>query len=155
MSSAGGLAVGQAQLVQAALHPLLRGLHPHLVDLFKRAGPLHGQVKILHLAAHQNAVAVDPAALDEIHIVVDHIAVHRVHQLPIPDVGKKVRLHDSKLHVFSPPAGRRPIAPPFVLPVSAKISGSQLHRCLLPGGQGVHPVAKPVPPLILPGILLL
>jgi hypothetical protein len=49
-------------------------------------------------AVDEQTIAVDPALVDERHIVGDDEAVGRVQQLIITYVGKQIRLHDRELH---------------------------------------------------------
>src|SRR4030095_3756775 len=52
----------------------------------------------------EDAIAIDPPPLDVIDVVVYDEAIDGMHQLPVPDVGKEVGLHDGKLHCSLSPA---------------------------------------------------
>ena len=80
-----------------------RRIHRHLIDMLVGTGAGQDQIDVVGLSLHQNGVAVDPPALDEIHIVIDHIAVYRIHQLPVAQIGEEVWLHDADLHPRIPP----------------------------------------------------
>ena len=48
----------------------------------------------LLIALNENIVAIDPAALTEINVVVNYILIDSIHYLKIAQVGKEIRLHD-------------------------------------------------------------
>ena len=67
---------------------------PHFIDLFIGAGAGHGDVKIFGLSLIQITVPVDPAAFDEIYIIVNNEGVRTGDQLPVAQIWEKIRLHD-------------------------------------------------------------
>ena len=61
-------------------------------------GPTQRHRPVEGLALEQNAVAIDPAILDVLHIVVHHEAVYRREQLEIAQIRKEVGLHHGQPH---------------------------------------------------------
>ena len=93
-----GLAVCPHQLIQIFPDQFWVIVDTYFVDMFHRACTKHWYIKVFWLVIDQNAVPVNPTALDKIHIIVNHIFIDRIHQLPITNVRHKIRLHNTKFH---------------------------------------------------------
>ena len=69
----------------------------------------HRQREVGGRAVLENAVAVDPALLDVLRVVVDDEDIHVSQQLEVAEVREEVRLHHGRPSVpVSPPRHRRP-----------------------------------------------
>src|SRR4029450_6409738 len=81
-----------------------RRLQRRITDSLERRCPMQWSCDVGRLPFDEDAIAIDPPPLDVIDVVVYDEAIDGMHQLPVPDVGKEVGLHDGKLHCSLSPA---------------------------------------------------
>jgi hypothetical protein len=72
-----------------------------LIDQFIRTSALEWQCNEFFVALSKNEIAVDPATLDVIYVIVNHESVHGPDELEITQAREQVWLHDGKPHCAS------------------------------------------------------
>src|SRR5436190_10359388 len=92
------LPVGYFDHLDPSVTPGRRGRQGCVADAFERRWLMQWNGEIGGFPVDQDAITVDPSALDVIHIVVYDEAIDGTNELPVADVREEIGLHDGKFH---------------------------------------------------------
>ena len=92
---AGGFLIGQLYHTQIFGHRFFAAADLDFLDLFILAGSVQRYGQVRGRPVDEDTIPVDPASVDLVDVIVQNVCVHRIQQLPVSDIGQKIRLHNT------------------------------------------------------------